>query len=160
MKISTVIVAVVLGAALVLPANAAAQKKQGTPRTSGQTVAVDQLPAAITQSFHKTFPTGSIVSASKLTLGREVRYELSVKSNPSASPSLIMSTEDGSLRTLAGKTISSPDDLVAATHAKKAGKGKGAAKNNRETVAVSDLPDAVKKAIQKEYPKGTIDKAF
>jgi len=147
-----------LTAVLAVAAPAAAQKKKnaGAAKLSGQQLKIDQLPAAVTQSVQTIFPNGTIESASKMTMGKETRYELSLKPDGSAKPTLIMSTVDGSLRTIAGTAITSASDLT--SDSKKGKKGKKDAE--REEVVTSQLPEAITKAIQKTYPKGAIQHAF
>ena len=148
-----------LAASLAMASPAAAQKQKNSgAKVSGQHIANDQLPAPVTQAVRTIFPNGTIESASKMTLGKETRYELSIKPDPSSSPTLIMSTADGSLRTIAGAPITSAADLANASRKGKSKKGKKGA--DREEVSVSQLPDAITKAIHKSYPKGTIQKAF
>ena len=147
-----------LAAVLAVASPAAAQKKKnaGAAKLSGQQLKIDQLPAPVTQSVHAIFPNGTIESASKMTMGKETRYELSLKPDASSSATLIMSTVDGSLRTIAGTPITSASDLP--NNSKKGKNGKNGA--NREEVSISQLPDPIAKAIAKTYPKGTIQKAF
>ena len=158
MRTPTLLTVAALASALALASPAAAQKKKTAApgKVSGQHITIDQLPAAVTQSFHTVFPSGTIESASKMTLNKETRYELSIKPDGSASPTLIMSTPDGSLRTITGTPIASASDLT--TESRKGTKAKkGAA---REEVSTSQLPDAITKAIQNTYPKGSIQHAF
>jgi hypothetical protein len=159
MRLSTFWTVAALAVSLAIASPAAAQKqKNGAAKASGQNIAVDQLPAAVKQSMHTIFPNGTIESASKMTLGKEIRYELSIKPDGSASPTLIMSTADGSLRTITGTPITSAADLAKAS---KKGKGKKGKKGpDREEISASQLPDPITQAIHKSYPKGTIQKAF
>lgn len=161
MRTPTLLTVAALAATLAVASPAAAQKKKtaGAGKLSGQQLAPDQLPAAVTQSVHTIFPNGTIESASRMTLGKETRYELSLKPDASASPTLIMSTADGSLRTLSGTPITSASDLTKVSRKGKNG-GKGKKGGNREEVTVPQLPEAITKAIQKTYPKGTIQRAY
>jgi len=157
MRTRTLWTVAALAAVLAIASPAAAQKKKSAgAKLSGQQLAIDQLPAAITQSVHTIFPNGTIESASKMTMGKETRYELSLKPDASSSPTLIMSTVDGSLRTIAGTPINAASDLP--NNSRKGKNGKNGA--NREDVSISQLPDPIAKAIAKTYPKGTIQKAF
>lgn len=123
------------------------------PQKGGQqTVAVDQLPAAVTTAIAKSYPGSTIVSAAKVTRGAQVRYDLSVKTSADAQPISVMATADGMIR--AGAKNAPPPA---------AAPGKAPRKNaaptpapQGETVAVNQLPRAVAQAIKEAYPKDSI----
>jgi hypothetical protein len=148
--VRTIVVAslgIVLVASPVLARNAPQKAAQ-------QTVAVDQLPAAVTAAVEKAYPKSTIVSAAKINRGGQSGYELSVKMSPDAQPIAVMASADGVIRT--GAKTAPP---AAGTPAPRKGARKGGAAPppvQGETVAVNQLPKAVVQAITEAYPKDVI----
>ncbi len=145
--------AIVVSAGLmaVLAASPAVGQQKGNAQR--QEVAVDQLPEAVTAAVKSTYPKGSIVSAFKMTGGKEARYELSVKETPDSTPFSVMANAKGQLRT-----------ATAAANAKGAAR-KGQtpapnASNQGVSISTNDLPKAVAKAVQDAFPKDTILEVF
>ena len=131
--------------AMVLAAPCAAAQQQAAQ----QAVPVDQLPAAVTASVAKSYPGSTIVSAAKMSRGKQVRYELSVKPSADAAPVALMVSPEGLIST-GGKPAAG-----AAPGAKGQRKAAGAAAA-AQPFPVVDLPKAVVKAIKDAYPKDTI----
>jgi len=152
MNAARILVATGLGIALVTSPLFARNDAQ---KGGQQTVAVDQLPAAVTAAVEKAYPKSTIVSAAKINRGGQSGYELSVKTSPDAQPIAVMSTADGMIRT--GAKTAPP---AAGTPAPRKGARKGGAAPpppvQGETVAVNQLPKAVVQAITEAYPKDVI----
>lgn len=136
------------------PAPQAAAQQKRAQRTE---VAVDQLPQAVTAAVQSRYPKGTIVSAAKLALGPEMRYELTVKETPDASPTLLIATADGT--TLRGRGAGPIGRVGGAGRRGGPPPDPNAAKPG-ESISVNDLPKPVAKAIKDAYPKNTILEAF
>jgi len=134
----------VLAVLLAAPCAASQQKAAQQP------VPVDQLPAAVTASVAKSYPGSTIVSAAKMSRGKQVRYELSVKPSADAAPVALLVSPEGLISTTAKP--------AAAGGAKPGAKGRKAAGASAaaQPFPVVDLPKAVVKAIKDAYPKDTI----
>jgi hypothetical protein len=117
-------------------------------KAAQQTVAVADLPAAVTASIEKTYPGSTIVSAAKLSRGTQVRYELSVKPTADAAAIAVMVSPEGVMKTNA-------------KGAPPAGKGarKAGAAAAAQPFPIADLPKPVVKAIKDAYPKDVITSA-
>jgi hypothetical protein len=126
----------------------------GQQKAAQQTVAVADLPAAVTASVAKSYPGSTIVSAAKLSRGAQVRYELSVKPTPDAAPIAVMMSPEGVMTTNAKKGAAAGVP-PAGKGARKAGAAAGAA----QPFPVVDLPKAVVSAIKEAYPKDAITSA-
>jgi hypothetical protein len=121
-----------------------------------QTVAVADLPAAVTASVAKSYPGSTIVSAAKMSRGAQVRYELSVKPTADAAPIPLLVSPEGVISTT-GKAKAPAAGVPPA--------GKGARKTAAAAAAaqpfpVVDLPKAVVNAIKDTYPKDVITSAM
>jgi hypothetical protein len=143
MKTRLMFTTAVLAMLLAVPCAAAQQK------AAQQVVPVDQLPAAVTASVAKSYPGSTIVSAAKMSRGKQVRYQLSVKASADAAPVALMVSPEGLISTTA---------KPAAGAAKPGAKGRKAAGTAAaaQPFPVVDLPKAVVKAIKDAYPKDTI----
>lgn len=119
---------------------------------SQQTVAVDQLPAAVTAAIEKAYPKSTIVSATRISRGGQAGYELSLKTAPDAQPIAVMASADGTIR--AGAKAAPAGAPRKASRQSGAGTPPPAAQG--ETVAVNQLPKAVVQAIADAYPKDVI----
>ena len=135
MNAARILVATGLGIALVTSPLFARNDAQ---KGGQQTVAVDQLPAAVTAAVEKAYPKSTIVSAAKINRGGQSGYELSVKTSPDAQPIAVMSTADGMIRT--GAKTAPP---AAGTPAPRKGARKGGAANVAQSLReTTRLPDA------------------
>jgi hypothetical protein len=130
MKTRLMFTTAALAMVLAAPCAAAQQK------AAQQAVPVDQLPAAVTASVAKSYPGSTIVSAAKMSRGKQVRYELSVKPSADAAPVALMVSPEGLIST--------------------GGKPAAGAAAAAQPFPVVDLPKAVVKAIKDAYPKDTI----
>lgn len=123
MKISTVVSALAVTAALTAPLAAAPQgtttKSKSTTQTkttepakptvaktkaagaTREAVTTADLPAAVTTAVQTAHPKGTIASAMKVTKGADVWYEVSVKDG--AKTSKVMVNADGKLQTAPAK---------------------------------------------------------
>jgi len=124
-------------------------------KAAQQTVAVADLPEAVTAAIAKTYPGGTIVTAAKMSRGGQVRYELSVKPTADAAPIPVMVSPEGVIRT-AGKGAAPAGAPPAGKGARKAGSAAPAP----EPFPIADLPKPVVKAIKDAYPKDTITSAM
>jgi len=123
-------------------------------KAAQQTVAVADLPAAVTASVAKTYPGGTIVSAAKVSRGAQARYELSVKPTADAAPIPVMVSPEGVISTNAkGARAGAPP-------AGKGGRKAGAAAAAPQPFPIVDLPKPVVKAIKDAYPKNVITSAM
>jgi len=136
------------------PAAAAADQNQKRPQRTE--VAVDQLPPAVTAAVQSRFPKGTIVSAAKMTLGTELRYELTIKETPEAAPMVMFATADGT--TLRGRGAGPVGRAGGA--GRRGGPPPDPNAKPGESISVNDLPKPVAKAIKDAYPKNTILEAF
>jgi hypothetical protein len=128
--------------------NAAPQK------AAQQTVAVADLPAAVTASVAKSYPGSTIVSAAKISRGAQFRYELSVKPSPEAAAVALLVSPDGVITTNAKAARAGAPP--AGKGARKAAAGAAAP----QPFPVVDLPKPVVKAIKDAYPKNEITSAL
>jgi len=144
----------VVGAAIVFMASPRAESSRppAPQKAAQQTVAVPDLPAAVTASVAKSYPGSTIISAAKMSRGKQERYELSVKPAGDAAPVAVLVSPEGVIST-------SPKGARAG--APPAGKGarKAGAAGAPQPFPVVDLPKAVVKAIKDAYPKDTITSA-
>ena len=131
---------------------AAAQQK----RAQRQEIALDQLPQAVTAAVQARYPKGTILSAAKLSLGPELRYELTVKETPDAAPMTLLATADGT--TLRGRGAGPIGRAGGA--GRRGGPPPDPNAKPGESISVNDLPKPVAKAIKDAYPKNTILEAF
>jgi len=138
---------------LASPTPAAAQNPQRPQRTD---IAVDQLPQAVTTAVQSRYPKATIVSAAKLTLGADMRYELMIKETPDAAPTMFMATADGT--TLRGRGAAPAARFGGA--GRRGGPPPDPNAKPGESISVNDLPKPVAKAIKDAYPKNTILEAF
>lgn len=123
------------------------------PQKGGrQTVAVDQLPAAVTAAILKAYPGSTIISATQVSRGAEVGYQLSVKTTTNPQPIAVMTSADGVIRTGSKNAAASGS---AARKAPRQNAAQGSASPG-ETVAVNQLPKVVVQAIKDAYPKDVI----
>ena len=124
-------------------------------KAAQQTVAVADLPAAVTASVTKSYPGSTIVSAAKMSRGAQVRYELSVKPTLDAAPIPLLVSPEGVISTNAkGKAAAGAPP--AGKGARKAGAGAAAP----QPFPIVDLPKPVVKAIKDAYPKNEITSAL
>lgn len=138
---------VALAVAIVAIASPPAEAQQ---KAAQQTVTVADLPAAVTASIAKTYPGSTIVTAAKVSRGKQERYELSVRPTADAAPIPVMVSPEGVIATK-GKAGAAPP----------AGKGarKAGAAAAPQPFPIADLPKAVVKAVKDAYPKDTITSA-
>jgi hypothetical protein len=130
---------------------------QNQKRAARTDVAVDQLPQAVTSAVQTRYPKATIVSATKLALGPEMRYELTIKETPDAAPTVMYATADGT--TLRGRGAGPIGRAGGAGRRGGPPPDPNAAKPG-ESISVNDLPKSVAKAIKDAYPKNTIREAF
>jgi len=138
-------------------AQAAGLAGQNQKRAARTEIAVDQLPQAVTSAVQTRYPKATIVSAAKLTVGAEMRYELSIKETPDAAPTVFFATADGT--TLRGRGAGPIGRAGGAGRRGGPPPDPNAAKPG-ESISVNDLPKPVAKAIKDAYPKNTILEAF
>jgi hypothetical protein len=150
LPMSTKLSIVILAFAVLLGESPSAASQQ---KAAQQTVAVADLPAAVTASVAKSYPGSTIVSAAKMSRGKQERYELSVKPAGDAAPVAVMVSPTGEIRTNAKG--------AAPAGAPPAGKGarKAGAAAAPQPFPIADLPKPVVKAIKDAYPKDTITSA-
>jgi len=123
-------------------------------KAAQQTVAVADLPAAVTASVTKSYPGSTIVSAAKMSRGAQVRYELSVKPTLDAAPIPLLVSPEGVISNAKGKAAAGAPP--AGKGARKAGAGAAAP----QPFPIVDLPKPVVKAIKDAYPKNEITSAL
>jgi hypothetical protein len=156
MKFAAVIASVILCLGLTAtPAHGLTPQQKQKKADASQEVPIDQLPTAITAAIQKSYPTGHIVTAYKLTRGTDVRYQLFVKETPDAQAVVMTATADGKIANgkkaqAARKGTVTPPPAKTAAPANPAG----------DPMAIDQLPKAVTKAVRDAYPKDTIIQAF
>jgi hypothetical protein len=143
----------VIGVATVLVASPRAEAPV-QKKAAQQTVAIADLPSAVTTAIEKSYPGSTIVTAAKMARGTQVRYELSVKPSGDGAAVPVMISPEG---VIAKNAKGAP-----ATGAKPAAKGarKAGAAGAPQPFPIVDLPGAVVKSVKDAYPKDTITSAM